>query len=116
VCALAAVGCGPADEPDTDGNKSFYVDGYTEPTTPAPASSETSCAYSIAAAGGPAGVACGMIGLGGCTANNILPVSHQWDGYRPGAPEPSTVHVAEFYDCDGSRGVDAIFFDTSQYG
>jgi hypothetical protein len=119
VCALAAIGsigCGAADEDDTDKNKSFYIDGYTEPTTPAPASEVTSCAYSIAQAGGPAGVACGTIGLGGCSDNNVLPINLSWQGYRPGAPEPSQVNVAEFYDCDGSRGIHALYFDTSQYG
>jgi hypothetical protein len=119
VCALAAVGmmgCGASDEDDTDNNKSFYVDGYTEPTTPAPASQEASCSYSLAQAGGPAGVACGELGLAGCTAQNVLPITHQWQGYRGGAAEPSTFNIAELYDCDGSRGIDAIYIDTSQYG
>lgn len=108
VLSLAAIGCGPDDVgDDTDDNKSFYVDGYSEPSAPAPATNQTSCNYQkTAELGLPTGVGPGQ----------ILPVSHSWQGFRPGDPNPSVVNVAEFFDCDGSKGIDAVVWDVSQYG
>ncbi len=106
--SLAAVGCGPVDvDEDSDDNKNFYVDGYTEPSAPSPASAETTCNYAkTAELGLPNGVGPGQ----------IVPVDHSWEGFRPNDPNPGTIHVSEFYDCDGSKGIDAVLFDVSQYG
>jgi hypothetical protein len=60
------------------------------------------CAYSL----GPFGVDEGQ----------VVPVSHNWNGYAAGEGASRIVNVSELYDCDGWKGVDAIIFDTSQYG
>ncbi len=45
-----------------------------------------------------------------------VPPSLSWQGYRPGENTPSTISIQDLFDCDGSRGIDAIIIDTSQYG
>ncbi len=37
----------------------------------------------------------------------------KWQGYAEGATEPSTVAISDYYDCDGSKGINAILLDTS---
>lgn len=108
VLSLAAIGCGPDEVgDDTDDNKSFYVDGYSEPSAPSPATTETSCNYQKTA----------ELGLApGVGPGQILPIGHSWQGFRPGDETPSTVYAAEFFDCDGSKGIDAVVWDVSQYG
>lgn len=69
----------------------------------APAAKEITCAYPV---GGMVGIDQGM----------IVPVTHSWRGYKRGETEARDVPVAEFFDCDGSRHIDAVIFDTSQYG
>lgn len=104
---LAAVGCGPGDVgDDTDDNKSFFVDGYEEVTAPAPASGEARCNYDIASQNGSAGV----------NTNMVLPSNLTWEGFRPGEDTPSFINVSEFFDCNATRGIDALVIDTSQYG
>lgn len=103
--SLATVACAPTGD-DTDDNKSYFIDDYKESTAPAPPTDDTACNYSIAQALGQAGVATG----------NVIPIGHNWEGFRPFENTPSTINVAELFDCDGSRGIDAIVFDTSQYG
>jgi hypothetical protein len=52
----------------------------------------------------------------GVAVNQTVPPSLTWQGYSPGASSPGTVSIQELFDCDGSKGIDAILFDTSQYG
>lgn len=51
------------------------------------------------------------VGLG-----QIVPPTISWEGYAPGASSPSTLTMAELHDCDGSKGIHALYFDTSQFG
>lgn len=44
-----------------------------------------------------------------------LALTHSWTGYRPGATEASEIHLTEFYDCEGSKGIDAILITTSKF-
>lgn len=37
----------------------------------------------------------------------------KWQGYTEGATEPGTVSIADYYDCDGSKGINAVLLDTS---
>ena len=115
VCVLATVavslatatGCGPgAVDEDTDDNKSFYVDGYQEVSAPSPATGEARCEYGMAASNGSPGV----------DVNMVLPGTLTWEGFRPGEDTPSFINVSEFFDCGGTRGIDALVVDTSQYG
>lgn len=102
--ALFAVGCGP-EEDDTDSNKTFTVDGYVETTEPQPPTDIQSCNYQLAAVQGNPGV----------SPNQIVPVTHHWEGFRPADAMQSGVDISEFYDCDGSKGIDAIMIDMSKF-
>jgi hypothetical protein len=64
--------------------------------------SPTNCQYPA----GPYGVAQGQ----------TLPPSLSWQGYAPGGSQPVTVTVQDFFDCDGTRGIHAVLFDTAQFG
>lgn len=70
--------------------------GWSGPT------SAPSCAYPA----GPYGVEQGQT-----VAPNL-----SWEGYRPGAITPSSLTMAELFDCDGSRGIHAILLVSSQHG
>jgi hypothetical protein len=69
----------------------------------APAPQGITCAYPV---GGMVGIEQGM----------TLPSTHTWRGYKAGETEARDIPAAEFFDCDGSRHLDAVIFDTSQYG
>jgi hypothetical protein len=49
----------------------------------------------------------------GVTVGKTLDPSLQWQGYVPGATTASTVKITDFYDCDGSRGINALVVDSS---
>jgi hypothetical protein len=55
----------------------------------------------------------------GVAVGQTVPTGMSWQGYRAGADPngpPATIDIADFFDCDGSKGVDVIAFDTSQFG
>lgn len=52
----------------------------------------------------------------GVGQGQTLPSNLSWQGYAPGSSSPSTISIQEFFDCDGMKGIDAVLFDTSQYG
>lgn len=52
----------------------------------------------------------------GVDVGDTLPPTLSWQGFTPGADSPSTVTITDFFDCDGTRGINAVFFDTSQFG
>ncbi|HHH27494.1 MAG TPA: hypothetical protein ENK57_03965 [Polyangiaceae bacterium] len=62
----------------------------------------TECEYPA----GPYGVAQGQ----------IVPPNLTWQGFAPGSSTPETISIQDFFDCDGSRGINAVLFDTSQFG
>ena len=45
----------------------------------------------------------------GKTVSNTL----KWQGYGEGATDPGTVSITDYYDCDGSKGINAVLLDTS---
>src|SRR5215472_16178311 len=49
----------------------------------------------------------------GTTVGSTLPPTLVWQGYAPGASAASTIRVTDFYDCDGSKGINALLMDTS---
>ncbi len=55
-------------------------------------------------------------GTPGVDVGNIIPIDRKWQGFLPESTEYSDVSISDFYDCDRSRGIDAIVVDTSQYG
>lgn len=62
----------------------------------------TECEYPA----GPYGVAQGQ----------IVPPNLTWQGFAPGSSAAQTISILDFFDCDGSRGIHAVLFDTSQFG
>lgn len=47
----------------------------------------------------------------GSTLGSVVPSYATWIGYRPGDGAPKTVTADDFYDCDGSRGIHAVYLD-----
>ncbi len=45
-----------------------------------------------------------------------LPSNLGWNGLGPGENQERRISIEEFFDCDGSRGIDAVMIITSQYG
>jgi hypothetical protein len=110
--AAAGFGCNPltgVDEVDTDPNNPGPDDiDPTKIEKDAPASPLLSCAYP-------------SVGSVGVAVDQILPGTMKWQGYAPGETTPRDISVAELFDCDGSHSinghpVNAILFDTSQFG
>ena len=52
----------------------------------------------------------------GVSEGQTVPATLTWQGYRPYATEPDAISVGELFDCDGDKGVDAVMFETTQYG
>jgi hypothetical protein len=91
-----------ADEVSLDGAP-IVAAGGDDHSGPAPAPLPLTCAY-------PEGVSFGV------NVGDTLPVTLGWEGYVAGEQEPRRLDVSELYDCEGSKGIDAILFDTSQFG
>ncbi len=87
---IATLGCS---SPNTPGTGSAGV------VEPAPAAKAVSvCTYPEA----PYGKAVGQ----------TIPPTLTWSGYGPGG-QPMTYKSTDFFDCDGSKGINAIVFDSS---
>lgn len=52
----------------------------------------------------------------GVSAGQVVPPSISWQGYLPGGTSATTIALSDYFDCDGSKGINAILIDTSQYG
>ena len=105
VGCMPALGCASlvgADEVSLDGAPIVSAGG-DDVSGPAPAPLPITCAY-------PEGVPFGV------REGDTLPVNLGWEGYVAGEQEPRHFDVSELYDCEGSKGIDAILFDTSQFG
>ncbi len=44
----------------------------------------------------------------GVAVGSVLSPTLEWQGYAPDATAPTTLKVTDLYDCDGSKGVNAI--------
>jgi hypothetical protein len=49
----------------------------------------------------------------GLAKGDILPPNLSWKGFAPGATTVSTITSASFFDCDGSKGINAFLIDVS---
>ena len=49
----------------------------------------------------------------GRAAGDTLAPTLKWQGYLEEATQSSEVLVTDYYDCDGSKGIDAVLFDVS---
>jgi hypothetical protein len=62
----------------------------------------TGCTYPA----GPYGVGTG----------DVLPPNLSWQGRLPGAADTVTMTAQDLFDCDGSKGINAVLLTTSQFG
>jgi hypothetical protein len=60
---------------------------------------------------GPTGNCVYPSGPYGTAVGKVIDPSLTWQGYVPGATTVTTIHITDFYDCDGSKGVNAIVLD-----
>ena len=44
----------------------------------------------------------------GKSPNQTVGPTLQWDGFRDGDSAPTTINIQEYFDCDGSRGTNAL--------
>jgi hypothetical protein len=49
----------------------------------------------------------------GKTQGSTLAPTLTWQGYAPGSSSVSTVNITDFFDCDGSKGINALAIDES---
>ena len=96
AAGLIITGCNGADEVRGD-------DPTDDVVGDAPAPKSVTCAY-------PTGVEFGV------SADMTVPVDRVWQGLAPDSSVGEQIAIANYYDCDGSRGIDALMIDTSQYG
>jgi hypothetical protein len=52
----------------------------------------------------------------GVSDGKVIPPTLKWQGYLAGGEVQGTLTSKELFDCDGSKGINAILFDTSQFG
>jgi len=65
-------------------------------------------------AGGASGTACTLpSGPYGTNAGDVIDPNLEWQGYVNDSGQTTTVHLRDYYDCDGSRGVRALVIDES---
>ena len=76
--------------------------GSSNSTASASSSTGAACVYPA----GPYGVAQGK----------ILPSNLKWEGYPAGGTVQGSLSIEVVLDCDGSKGITAILFDSSQFG
>jgi hypothetical protein len=79
-------------------------------------------ASSASGAGGGSASATGSGGAGECPAptgtvgiveGSLVDMTLAWQGYAAGATEPSSIAIGDYYDCDGTRGIDALLITQS---
>ena len=54
-------------------------------------------------------------GTVGLENGQMMAAGTTWTGFAAGETEARTVSVEEFYDCDGTHGIDALLFTTSKF-
>ena len=98
----AGTGAGGATNSNAASAASSGAQSASASSTVASSSSGSNCVYPA----GPYNV----------TQGAILPPTLHWSGYPAGGFDQGTVSVKDLYDCDGSKRITALFFDTSQFG
>lgn len=51
----------------------------------------------------------------GVTDAKQLPSTLKWQGYAPGSDDVVTVNASDFFDCNGSKGVDVVVFEMAKF-
>lgn len=49
----------------------------------------------------------------GAVVGAVVPGSLQWQGFAENTESEGTVRIADYFDCDGSKGIHALLLDTS---
>ena len=80
--------------------------GHDFGATDAGTTPETSMTTNACAQGYPAGPY-------GNSPGDVVNPSFAWQGYLPGASAVTTVTPGDLFDCDGSKGINAIVFDVA---
>jgi hypothetical protein len=96
---VATVGAGGAPATGATSTSAVTTGAGPSATTGASSSSGSGCAL-------PSGPYGAMIG------NTVSP-SITWQGYADGASQAGTISLADYFDCDGSKGINAILIDES---
>jgi hypothetical protein len=109
--SAAATGAGGA----TSGQQAATGSGVGGATSSTAANGSTSSSTGSGAGGSPT-VCDYPAGPYGVAQGSIVPPTLSWQGFVPGSNTPSTISIQDLFDCDGTRGIDAIIIDTSQYG
>ncbi len=52
----------------------------------------------------------------GVSQGMTLPDYLQWQGLPENSDESAQISIQDYYDCDGTRGINALFITTSQFG
>jgi hypothetical protein len=79
-------------------------------------SSSSGGSSSGSSSGGTPGDAAGCTypaGPYGTSVGSILSPTLTWQGFAPGATSPSTIRMTDLFDCDGTKGINALLMDTS---
>jgi hypothetical protein len=94
--------------------------GSTEPPL-ATASGPPAASSAVDAAGGDSGIDAASAAAGrpavypvgpyGLTEASTLPPSLAWQGYVGGSSQATTISIADYFDADGSRGINALEID-----
>ncbi len=105
LASAALVGCSDLTGANDADERAEKKQKNPEPVANTPAPHDISCAYPQ--------------GQFGVAMNMTVPSNKQWDGFAEltdtNAP-PQHHGIGEWFDCDGSRGINAIMVDTSQFG
>jgi hypothetical protein len=91
--------------------------GATAADTGVTATSTIAAASTTVAASSSTGSACVYpSGPYGVNKGATVPPTVTWKGYPAGGLAQGTLSTKELFDCDGTKGITAIVFDTSQFG
>ena len=116
---LAADEASEPEQPQTGGGATHPVSGAGGATG---ATTAVTSGVGGVSAGSTSGAGAGPMacewpaGPYGVDEGDILPPSLAWQGYAEGSDQPGTISIQDYFDCDGSRGIDAVMIETSQYG
>lgn len=105
---------GPTTSTSSGDTASSNTSNTTSTTGPGPSGGPTGDGVQESAATGTTQACEYPGGPYGNTSNKILSPSESWTGYAPGGSATTTVTPEDLFDCDGSRGINAVIFTTAQ--
>jgi hypothetical protein len=102
----------PAATQDGGGDNSTDSGMTEEPPLADSGANGADAASGVDAAEGGSGCAAYPAGPFGLNVGDVVS-NFSWTGYAPGASTTSTIQLSDYYDCDGSRGINALLIDVS---